>query len=140
VQLHPVLIFCGLAFISATHSAAPQTKASQNSPSTINVTVNRVLVPVLVRDRQGNTVSDLKKDDFHVFDNGKPVSVSAFMVEKWVAMGSHSEHNPAAPALSQAVPIAAQPPASRHRFIVLLMDDMHLDFGDLVRAQRLQPA
>ena len=136
VQLHPVLIFCCLVFISAAHPAAQQTKDSQNPPFTIDVTVNRLLVPVVVRDKQGHAVSDLQREDFHVFDNGKPASVSVFIVEKWAATGSHSEHNSAVPALSQAVPIAAPPHPSRHRFIVLLMDDMHLEFGDLVHAQK----
>ena len=129
-------MFSCMALNSAAQSAVPQTKDSPNPPFTIDVTVDRVLVPVVVRDKQGDAVSDLKKDDFRVFDDGKPVSVSVFIVEKWAATRSHSEHNSAVPALPQAVPIAAPPPASRHRFIILLIDDMHLDFGDLVHTQR----
>ena len=125
-----------MASISAAQSAVPQTKNSPKPPFTIDVTVDRVLVPVVVRDKQGDIVSDLKKDDFQVFDDGKPAAVSLFIVEKWAAAGSHSEHNSDVAVLSHAVPIAAPPPASRHRFIVLLMDDMHLEFGDLVHAQK----
>ena len=41
-----------------------------------------MLVPVVVRDAQGNSVTGLKQEDFKVFDNGKPREVSGFTVEK----------------------------------------------------------
>jgi VWFA-related protein len=46
-----------------------------------------VQVPVVVTDKSGNHLHDLKKEDFHVFENGKEQSVSAF--EEIVAHGNH---------------------------------------------------
>ena len=96
----------------------------------LQVNVNRVLVPVVVRDKQGRSVRDLKKDDFQVFDNDKPRVVSAFAVERRPAADSNSGNN----ADSGAEPSAAAnaPP----HFIVLLFDDLHLSFVDLANAKK----
>ena len=60
----------------------------QYSAPPIDVNVNRVLVPVVVRDKQGRTVADLKKEDFQVLDEGKLRSISAFNLEKRGSIGS----------------------------------------------------
>ena len=40
--------------------------------------MNEVIVPVTVTDEKGRFVSDLEKNDFHVFDEGKPQTISYF--------------------------------------------------------------
>jgi VWFA-related protein len=47
----------------------------------IKVTTRLIQVSVLVHDDQGNPISDLKKDDFEVTDNGKSQSIGLFKVE-----------------------------------------------------------
>jgi hypothetical protein len=91
--LRPALVAFCLVFLSCAHSAARQAKESQDTPSTIVVNVNRVLVPVVVRDKQGRAVADLKKEDFQVFDNGKPQLISGFTVEKSEATKSNTDRN-----------------------------------------------
>src|SRR5215472_9511670 len=72
-----------------TDSAAPQAQpqASSNSnntselsshdtPATFKVRVNLVLVRVVVRDAEGHVVPNLKKEDFQLFDNRKPQTIS----------------------------------------------------------------
>jgi len=54
----------------ANHTDEPQTDAQ-----TIQVNVNRVLVPVVVRDKSGRTVGGLRKEDFKLFDNDKARSI-----------------------------------------------------------------
>ena len=81
-------LLAALAFALATaqqRGSEPQAAVPQSAPPTIVVNVNRVAIPVVVRDKQGRTVSDLKKEDFQVFDDGKPQPISGFMVEKWIA-------------------------------------------------------
>jgi len=62
-------------------SAAQQVNDPQATAPTMQLDVNRVLVPVVVRDKMGRTVDGLKKEDFQVIDNGKQRAVSGFSVQ-----------------------------------------------------------
>ena len=58
---------------------APQPPAPpQASPSQIRVTTELVLVNVVARDKKGNLVRDLKKEDFTVLEDGKKQQISTF--------------------------------------------------------------
>ncbi len=48
-----------------------------------------VMVPVVVRDRDGHAVSDLRKEDFQLFDKGKPEAIVSFSVTKPPLGGAH---------------------------------------------------
>jgi VWFA-related protein len=100
----------------------------QTTGITLQVNVNKVLIPVVVRDKQGRSVSDLKKEDFQLFDNNKPRAISAFMVEQ-----NSAPQGPAAGNAQTASTTSATPP---QRFIVLLFDDLHLSFVDLENTKK----
>jgi VWFA-related protein len=104
---------------------------AQDNTYTFKSNVNVVLVPVLVRDKQGNEIGGLKKEDFQVFDNGKQQIISGFTIQK--RAGSESAVNPAPPT---AVAPTPHPPPTTERFIVFVFDDMHLTLGDLAQAQK----
>jgi VWFA-related protein len=63
---------------SANPPAAPQQKTQNGqaqtpparTPGTISVSSAIVVVPVTVKDRSGNLVADLKRDEFRVFEDG----------------------------------------------------------------------
>ena len=92
-QLRLALVACCFALALSFHTAAQQSNESQAAPFNIEVNVNRVVVPVVVRDRQGHAVGDLKKEDFQVFDEGKLRSISGFTIERRGATAGNSEAN-----------------------------------------------
>jgi len=129
-----------VAGLLCTGVRAQQGTPAQESPVKIEVAVNAVLIPVVVRDAEGRTVATLKKEDFQVFDKNKPQEISGFTVQKRAVTssnGTNAERPPASPDKSQ--PRATTPEhATRapERFIVFLVDDLHLNAGDLTEIQK----
>lgn len=120
---------------SEVQSTAPSATASQRAPTSIVVNVNRVLVPVVVRDKYGRALGDLKQEDFQVFDNDKPRKISAFTVERRPVTESATVDNAEG---SVQAPANAPPQASTlpKRVTVFLFDDMHLTFDDLAYVEK----
>ena len=109
----------------------------RDAPFTFSTGVNLVLVPVVVRDREGRAIGTLTKEDFQLFDQGKVQEISKFSIEKAEApptlpdtsIETDANGNPQAkPAGPAAQPIAGH-------FIMWLFDDMHLSFGDLAQTR-----
>jgi VWFA-related protein len=93
----------------------PADKASQTEQEpfldTVNVSV--VNVDVYVTDKQGKPVTGLKKEDFQIFENNRPVEITNFYAEKdgkAVAL-QPTETAEAAPAAPGAAPGPAIPEA-----------------------------
>ncbi len=62
--------------------------AQEQSPYTLSVNVNLVLLPVAVADRSGGSVAGLEEGNFHVYEDGVPQSILYFDHEDVpVAMG-----------------------------------------------------
>lgn len=126
-------LICPIA-LGVIPSAAQQPSDSLAPAPNFQVNVNRVLVPVVVRDNHGHAVFGLKQEDFQVFDNDKPRAISALTVEQRgpaanVAVTNAGSEVPASP---------SSPPATTpsQRFIVFLFDDLHLASEDLTRVQK----
>jgi len=63
---------------TAAQQPAQQPGAQQPQTPTFKLRVDYVEVDVVVTDRQGNLVKDLKKEDFQVLEDGKAQTISAF--------------------------------------------------------------
>src|SRR5258707_14000503 len=74
------------ASLSAFAQSAPQAPQSQQTQPAqqqyrVRVTSELVLVNVVVRDKKGNLVRDLKKEDFTLLEEGKRQTISTFDFE-----------------------------------------------------------
>jgi len=110
---------------------------TRDTPATFRAKVNLVLVPVVVRDKQGRAVGDLKKEDFQLFDKGKPQAISSFAVET-LASQMAEPVKPATEAAESSGPEAPAPtnPADiPKRFVAYVFDDVHLALGDLMQVR-----
>ena len=125
------LAFICLALGAGSYSIAQQAKDAEAPGFTLKVDVNKVLVPVVVRDKSGHVVSDLKREDFRVFDDDKLRTVSGFTVERHsvIETSSKDEKQQSVPS---NLPVKSLEAA---RFLVFLFDDMHLSFEDLAHAK-----
>src|SRR6516165_8732290 len=103
----------------------------RDEPATFRARVNLVLVPVVVRDKNGRAIGDLKKEDFALFDNGKPQVISKFSVEKAGAAKPEFAKPENAATAAPETPAVTLP----DRFVIYLFDDVHLTFPNLVQVR-----
>lgn len=111
-------------------------KTSETQPTfKLRVERNLVLVRVVVRDARGQAVGNLRKEDFRLFDNGKPQGITHFSIET-PATGVEHGKEPAGeePAL-KAEPETALAPTIPRRYLALYFDDVHASFEDIVRTR-----
>ena len=71
-----------LAWVLAWSLVAQEKSALGQQPPRVRVTTEIVLVNVVVRDKKGNPIANLKQEDFTVFEDGQKQQVSSFDFEK----------------------------------------------------------
>jgi VWFA-related protein len=75
--LAAMLLIC----VMIAQRIVPAAAQSPQGKSTIRVNTDLVLVNVVARDKKGNLVRDLKKDDFTIFEDNKKQDISSFDFE-----------------------------------------------------------
>jgi VWFA-related protein len=100
---------------------------SRDTTTTFKLRVNLVQVKTIVRDSKGNLVKDLKREDFQVYDQGKPQVITNFAVEtaesrkKRIEEAAKTQQDAEEPGKEMALP---------ERFVALMFDDIHLQMQD----------
>jgi VWFA-related protein len=130
-----------LAF--ALQLPAPPAARSQNAPATpppqqsrpvprpggfrFRVNTNLVLVNVVVRDKQGNLVRGMTRDDFQLLEDGKPQTIADFGFEDVEAIALAAQNAPTVSGVAGAPPAPPPDPQSaeemRNRRIIILFFD-----------------
>ena len=101
---------------------------SHEETVTFRSRVDLVLVPVVVRDAKGHTIGNLRKDDFRVYDEGKPQIVTYFSAVTPEARVSEAKTAKETGVAEPGAPTAVIP----KRFLAYLVDDLHTPFEQIV--------
>ncbi len=134
---------CGLiaAIISTPLALSQQPKppGRQDQPEVVRVSTELIQTDVMVFDRDGRFVDDLKREEFELRIDGKPRSIEFF---ERITAGSPNEEQQLVAARGAAntrgdsgSPGAA--PLDRGRPVFFYVDDLHLDQSSLVRTRQL---
>jgi VWFA-related protein len=115
---HALRFACGFLLVVSSMSA-------QEYGETVEVDV--VTVDVEVHDRQGRPVTNLERDDFQVFEDGRRVDVSNF---ERVVGGAETA------AAAGATPAGSATSAGEGAYVVVYLDNLHLRPGSRARAVR----
>jgi len=135
-----------LALVAAANCAAAQAPAGQHAddkevvteevqaPFELQVQRNVVLVRVIVRDSNGRPIPGLRKEDFRLFDNGKPQEIDQFAVE---SSGATPAVTPQALGKEETVAGSkgASSEATPRNYQALYFDDVHMDFEDIAHVR-----
>ncbi|MFN0108279.1 MAG: VWA domain-containing protein [Blastocatellia bacterium] len=123
--------------------AQSQNKDAQKpqDPATVRIETELVQIDVVVTDKQGKLVKDLKREDFQLLEDGKPQALSHFSVgtatkqANWIRTESKAANKNSAAATP--IPNApAAPTVSAGRYLVMAVDDIHLKAGNLMIAKQ----
>jgi VWFA-related protein len=112
----------GLLLLTAAALSAqtPGEMTTRDEQASFKTKVSLVMVPVVVRDVHGKAIGHLTKDNFQLFDKGKPQEIARFSVEKTDMTAVKAGARPAVSSGGDPVIVAAD------RFVALAFDDIHL--------------
>lgn len=124
VLVPAVCVLAGVATVPFLVQVGTAQQPDQAAPTvTFQIEVNYVDIDAVVTDERGNFVGDLTKDDFELFEDGKPQQINTFALVDipMPAAGRASSAVPAAPAdvKSNAEPISG-------RLYVIVLDDLNV--------------
>jgi VWFA-related protein len=129
----PLILCCCAAALSQENSSPENVQDSQ--VPTFQSKVDLVLVPVVVRDKQGHPIGHLTKDDFQLLDRNQPQTIATFQA---------IERARAKPVARPADSPGASPPAladnpdnrgtsGSNRYFIYLFDDLDIRFADMAQ-------
>jgi VWFA-related protein len=115
--------------------AAPPPTAPQKP--TFSVQVDLVTTDVIVRDQRDQFVSDLKPEEFEVFEDGVPQSIVSLVLTHGGRVFNVQAPPPAAAPEGIILPPARPTNDAAGRVFLIFIDDLHLDFRMTPRTRDL---
>ena len=94
-----------------------------------------VLVRAIVRDSKGRPVANLRKEDFRLWDNGKPQDIDQFAVESPNRTVPLAQPAPGKESDEETASAAGTAVATPRNFQALYFDDTQMKFEDIARAR-----
>lgn len=124
---------------SSQKPETPEVVSHEAQPSfRIKAERNLVVVRAVVRDAKGRTVGNLHKEDFRLFDNGKPQEISGFEVVTAGRKAPPGQPLAPQPTKPEEAAAAPTPPAATvaQRFVGLFFDDLHMSVEEAGRTRQ----
>src|SRR5712692_11806374 len=116
-----------LAVIPVQSQDKKQTKSSSADDDVIKVTSNLVSLDVIVKDKKGKAITDLKPEDFTVFENGVPQKIQFF--DSTLTSGSEAGQSTAATGSTEPKPRTLT--GFPRNIIVLVLDGQSTELANL---------
>src|SRR3982750_4898480 len=123
----PWIVAALLALLTDTHAQHPPVTAPVPTP-TFRTSVDLVSSDVIVRDKKGQFMADLSKDDFELYEDGVRQQLETFVL---VHGGRAYTTMVAAPSVVREgviLPPTRPTNDAAGRIILFIVDDLHLDF------------
>lgn len=101
----------------------------------LRIETELVQIDIVVTDKDGKLVRDLKREDFELYEDGKKQEITHFAIgtsaqpARWLAFEKKKPEEKAAPATT---PVEVQ----AGRYIVIAVDDFHIEPANLINAKR----
>ena len=108
--------------------------AQSDAPPVFRSTTRLIQVNVVVHDKHGEPVADLKKEDFVLLEKGKPQQISFFAVDKQGAAGPAVELKPNVFSNVVKNQSSVLPP----RLLPILLDGLNTSWADQANARGIQ--
>ena len=130
IRLAALLVLLGGSALSSQSATSPAPQSPQ--APTFRLNVEYVEVDAVVTDRDGQFVRGLAKEDFQIFEDGKPQPISTFAV---VDIPVERAPRPLGAANAIEPDVRTNERPFDGRIYVMLVDDLHTYFGRTPRVR-----
>jgi VWFA-related protein len=120
-----VVIVAAVATLTGTPTVMSGQQPAQRAQGTVQAGVNAVLVDVVVRDKKGEPVRDLKQSEIQLTEDGVPQTIASFapVFDNAAAPAVSAAPAPAAPDTPAASAVGAPPPVDGGPTVTTLVFD-----------------
>jgi VWFA-related protein len=130
-----LILTCLIASASILASSQTPTPGPKRDDDVVKITTSLIQIDVSVTDAKGNPVTDLKREDFEIYENGEKQKISGL---SFVAAGRKIEtaERPAADKVGVPVPPVSLRAEQVRRTVALVVDDLSLSFESTYQVRR----
>jgi VWFA-related protein len=130
----PFLIVLTLFLAGITSAQVPSaTPPPKRDDDVVKITTSLIQIDVSVTDSKGNPVSDLKPEDFEIYENGERQKISGLT---YVSSARPTAQKPSPDQTAVPLPPSSVKPDQVRRTIALVVDDLSLSFESTYYVRR----
>jgi VWFA-related protein len=123
--------------------AVSDSQESESSVYTLHVYQDLVVVDVVVTDKNGNPIKNLKRENFAIYEDNEPQKITTFDYEDLSTFAGEAHETARTVAPTPVINPSQNPPAQlardlfqHRRLIILFLDLSSMPVEDLIQAQR----